>query len=373
MQAQTPYRFIISGGGTGGHVFPAIAIAEELREVQPDCEIRFVGAKGRMEMEKVPAAGFEIDGLWISGLQRRLTFKNILFPLKVMVSLWRSGRILRHFKPDVAIGVGGYASGPLMYMAHKKRIPTLIQEQNSFPGITNRLMARKASKFCVAYDGLDRFFPKERLIMTGNPVRKKMAESGKSRKEAVQSWSLDPAKPVVLVMGGSLGARTINTSIANQLDRLMAGGEQVIWQTGKGYIEKYQHLESEYEGLKVTAFIDDMPGTYTAADVIVSRAGAIAVSELCLVGKPVILVPSPNVAEDHQTKNARALEEKDAAILVRDKEAAEKLVPAILSLIADHEKQKTLGNNIRTLGKPNATRDIVQEILALAEKRRSKS
>jgi UDP-N-acetylglucosamine--N-acetylmuramyl-(pentapeptide) pyrophosphoryl-undecaprenol N-acetylglucosamine transferase len=311
--------------------------------------------------------------LWISGLQRKLSLKNLVFPFKVLSSLLKSGKILNQFKPHAAVGVGGYASGPLMYMAHRKGIPTVIQEQNSFPGITNRLLARRADKFCVAYQGLDRFFPKDKIVITGNPIRKGIATSGKSREEAIRGCGFDPENPVALVLGGSLGARTINASIAAKLEEVMKAGVQLIWQTGKGYIDQYRHLESQHAGIKIQAFITDMASTYEAADVIVSRAGAISVSELCLVGKPVILVPSPNVAEDHQTKNAKALVDKGAAILVTDKEAPGQLVPALLDLIDDKEKQTQLSQNIKTLAKPNATADIVREVLALAEKQMNRA
>ncbi len=366
---QQPYRFIISGGGTGGHIFPAIAIANELKALDSRTEILFVGAKGRMEMQKVPAAGYQIKGLWISGIQRRLTKDNLMFPLKVLSSVLESRKIIREFKPHAAIGVGGYASGPLLYAAAQMGVPTLIQEQNSFAGLTNKWLAGKAKRICVAYENLKGFFPASKTVLLGNPVRKDIADKNISMSAARASFGLAADKKTFLIIGGSLGARTINESIALALPKLVEAGYQLIWQTGKGYIEIAQEQVKPYQGKGIfaEAFITDMSKAYAAADVVVSRAGALSISELCLVGKPSILVPSPNVAEDHQTKNAMELVKSNAAILIRDAEAREKLPQSMLDLMNDEAKQKSLSQQVSKLAKPNAAQDIAKEILKLVQ------
>jgi UDP-N-acetylglucosamine--N-acetylmuramyl-(pentapeptide) pyrophosphoryl-undecaprenol N-acetylglucosamine transferase len=360
-----PPRIIISGGGTGGHIFPAIAIANAVKEKHPNAEILFVGAKGKMEMEKVPAAGYKIVGLTIAGLQRRLTLKNLSFPFKVIKSIWDAKKIVKEFKPDVAIGVGGYASGPLLRTAGSMNVPTLIQEQNSYPGITNKLLAKKAAKICVAYDNMDRFFPKEKIILTGNPVRKDIIELHASKEEALAFFGLKKNKPTILVIGGSLGARTINESILAYIKQYETQDVQVIWQTGKLFIDKAEEATKNSTHIKAQAFITRMDLAYTAADIIISRAGALSISELCLVKKPCILVPSPNVSEDHQTKNAMSLVNKLAAVLVKDNEAISNLGAKSLELINNKVLRDELSNNIAALGKPNAANDICEEVLKL--------
>ncbi len=356
-------KVIISGGGTGGHIFPAIAIANALKKKDPGADILFVGAEGRMEMEKVPAAGYQIEGLWISGLQRKLTLANLLFPFKVISSLIKARKILKRFRPDVAVGTGGYASGPLLNVAAQKKIPALIQEQNSFPGITNKILGKKVNKICVAYEGMERYFPKQKIIVTGNPVRQDILSGEGKRKEAFGLFGLKENKKVLLVVGGSLGARTINESIAGCFEQLASNNIQLIWQTGKNY------APASFNAGWVGPFISRMDLAYAAADVVVSRAGAIALSELAIVKKPVLLVPSPNVAEDHQTKNAMTLVKHNAAILVKDSEAREKLGREILALAADPVKQKQLSDNIAKLAFANAADRIADEIIALAAKR----
>ena len=362
-----PYRVIISGGGTGGHIYPAVAIANQLKAVNPEAEILFVGAKGRMEMTKVPEAGYKIVGLWISGIQRRLTLDNLSFPLKVLSSIKASHKIIKDFKPDAVVGVGGYASGPLLYAATARNIPALIQEQNSYAGITNKLLAKRVSKVCVAYPNMEAFFPAEKLVLTGNPVRSDILDSNSKRDEALSHFGLAPDRKTILVIGGSLGARTINQSIAAGLEQIVKAGYQLIWQTGKAFYPQAQELEQKYgaKGIKPFEFIKRMDLAYAASDVVVSRAGALSISELCLVGKPAILVPSPNVAEDHQTKNAMALVQQHAAILVRDQEAGARLVSAALELAQDEKEQKRLSQNILKMGKPNAAADIVNELIKL--------
>lgn len=364
-------RFIISGGGTGGHIFPAIAIADTLKKRLPDCEILFVGAQGKMEMEKVPQAGYKIEGLWISGLQRKLSARNLSFPFKLISSLYKARKIVKQFKPDVAIGVGGYASGPLLRVASGRGIKSVIQEQNSFPGITNKLLAGRVDKICVAYEGLERWFPKDKIVITGNPVRQHVVSLQGKRERALNHFGLKPEKQTVLVIGGSLGALSINIGVHNALEKLSEAGVQVIWQTGKYYAEeaekavKEQNLEKEIKPYK---FITEMDLAYAAADLIVSRAGAISISELSLVGKPIILVPSPNVAEDHQTKNARALTDTGAAVMVKDAEARNALGDKLLELAGDKSQQMTLKENIVKHGKPNAAERIADEILNLIKK-----
>lgn len=366
-ESNRPYRVIISGGGTGGHIYPAVAIANQLKEVNPEAEILFVGAKGRMEMTRVPEAGYKIVGLWISGLQRRLTLDNLSFPFKVLSSVRASHKIIRDFKPDAVVGVGGYASGPLLYAATARKVPALIQEQNSYAGITNKLLAKRVDKVCVAYPNMEQFFPAEKLVLTGNPVRSDIMNSQKKRQEALQHFGLIGEKKTILVIGGSLGARTINHSIAAGLEQILQAGYQLIWQTGKAYYAEAQALEEKHKAQDVRAFdfIKRMDLAYAAADIVISRAGALSISELCLAGKPAILVPSPNVAEDHQTKNAMALVQQNAAILVRDAEATEKLVPAALQLAKDEQEQKRLHVNILKMARPNAAADIVNELIGL--------
>ncbi|SFW70877.1 UDP-N-acetylglucosamine-N-acetylmuramylpentapeptide N-acetylglucosamine transferase [Sinomicrobium oceani] len=354
------YRFIISGGGTGGHIYPAIAIADELRMRHPGAAFLFVGASDRMEMEKVPQAGYRIEGLWISGIDRKISLKNLLFPFKLISSLWKAGRILKRFKPDVVVGTGGFASGPLLRVASGKGVPCVLQEQNSYPGITNRLLAGKVSKICVAYDGLERFFPADKIIKTGNPVRKDLLDVKTRRVEAQAFFRIDPGKKVVLVLGGSLGARAINELVRKQLPLLRKNGVQVLWQCGKLYYEEFKEYEDNT--VRVHAFINEMALAYAAADVVISRAGASSVSELSVVGKPVIFIPSPHVAEDHQTKNAQAVAAKNAAILIREKELDTVFENEFVSLISSEEKQEELGNNFRKLALPDATATIVDEI-----------
>ena len=354
-------RFIISGGGTGGHIFPAIAIADELKRRLPDAEILFVGAKDRMEMQKVPQAGYPIEGLWISGLQRKLSWQNLLFPLKFISSLLKSRSISKRFKPDAVIGTGGFASGAVVKVAGQMGIPTFIQEQNSYAGITNKMLAKNAHKICVAYDAMEQFFPKEKIVKTGNPIRDGLLNIGEYRSEGLSYFHLDSQRKTLLVLGGSLGARRINQLIEQQLPLFEQLGVQVLWQCGKLYYEEYKKYNSEQ--VRVLAFIDRMELAYSAADVIISRAGASSVSELCVVGKPVIFIPSPNVAEDHQTKNGRAIADKQAAILLRESELNEQFANTFSKLIADEAQQEALSAHIKALAQPNATKDIVNLIL----------
>ncbi|MEM9687509.1 MAG: undecaprenyldiphospho-muramoylpentapeptide beta-N-acetylglucosaminyltransferase [Bacteroidota bacterium] len=357
------YRFIVSGGGTGGHIYPAIAIANALKKRYPGAEFLFVGAKNRMEMEKVPQAGYVIKGLWISGLQRRLTLKNLSFPFKVIHSLWNASRILKQFKPDMVIGTGGYASGPVMKMAAIKHIKYVIQEQNSYPGITNKLLAKKAEKICVAYDGLTQFFPEEKIIKTGNPVRQDLLEINIKREEAQELFHLKKDKTTLLVIGGSLGARRINQLIEKELVFFKQHQIQLLWQCGKLYYEDYKKYQNDT--IHIHAFLDRMDLAYAAADIIISRAGAGTVSELCIVGKPVIFIPSPNVAEDHQTRNASAIAAEKAAILIGEKELDESFEKVFLSLFSSEEEQKKLSRNIKKLALPEAAAHIVDEIVKI--------
>lgn len=359
----TKYKFILSGGGTGGHIYPAIAIANELKLQFPDAEFLFVGAKDKMEMQKVPQAGYEIKGLWIAGLQRKLTLQNLMFPLKLASSLLESKRIIRQFKPNVVIGTGGFASGPLLQAAGSARIPTVIQEQNSFPGITNKLLSKKANAICVAYENLERFFPKEKIVLTGNPVRQDLIDIDTKRNEAIAFYGLDPNKKTLLVLGGSLGARRVNQLIEKELDNFLLQNVQVIWQCGKLYFEDYKKYNQQH--VKVVDFIERMDFVYAAADVIISRAGASSVSELCIVGKPVIFIPSPNVAEDHQTKNAQAIVDAKGAILLRESELDSQFNIVFEALLKDEGKQNQLSGNIKKLARPNATKVIVDEIKKL--------
>lgn len=359
-------KFILSGGGTGGHIYPAIAIANELKKRFPEAEFLFVGAKDKMEMQKVPQAGYAIKGLWIAGLQRKLTLQNALFPIKLLSSLWESRKILKSFKPDVVIGTGGFASGPLLNVANSLNIPTLIQEQNSYPGITNKLLSKKAAKICVAYENLERFFPKEKMILTGNPVRQDLIDVSSKREEAIAFFKLDPKKKTLLVLGGSLGARRINQLIEKELQGLLSQKVQIIWQCGKLYLEDYSKYNSAQ--VQVVAFIERMDLVYAAADVVISRAGASSVSELCIVGKPVIFIPSPNVAEDHQTKNAQAIVDKKGAIMIKESALEDEFSIVLEALLKDEGKQQLLGDNIKKLALPQATIQIVDEIEKLLKK-----
>ncbi len=360
-------RVLLSGGGTGGHIFPAIAIANAIRAKVPAAEFLFVGAKGRMEMQKVPAAGYEIEGLWISGLQRKLTLDNLSFPFKVISSLINARRIIKRFRPDIVIGTGGYASGPTLRAAARMGIPTLIQEQNSFPGITNKMLAKKANIICVAYEGMDKFFPVDKIRLTGNPIRQEIASIRAGKQESLAAFSLKPGNTTLLVIGGSLGARTINQSIHSGLRLLADNHIQLIWQTGSAFEATASEAVKSYEnnGLISTSFIGRMDLAYAAADIVISRAGAIAISELCVVGIPAILVPSPNVTEDHQTKNALALSGKHAAIMIPDAEANEKLVSAIIELANNPTMQVELKENISRLAHRDAAAQIAEEALSL--------
>ena len=361
------HSFIVSGGGTGGHIFPAVAIANAIRKREPDAKILFVGANGKMEMEKVPAAGYEIVGLNISGIKRSLSLSNLFVPIKLWKALRHASSILKSFKPDAVIGVGGYASGAVLYSASGKGIPTLIQEQNSFPGITNRILSKRVNKICVAYDGMEKFFPPKKIIITGNPVRSEILQPEINRTEAFKFFDLDETKFTVLVIGGSLGARSINEAMANSVKRLTENGIQVIWQTGKGNAENAKNAASDAgtENVKVHEFIQRMDLAYACADLVVSRAGAIAVSELCLVKKPSILIPFPFAAEDHQTSNAKALSEKGAAMLIRDDQARDKLGMEILNLYSDEQKRNEMKAQIAAFARPDAAELIVDEIFKL--------
>jgi UDP-N-acetylglucosamine--N-acetylmuramyl-(pentapeptide) pyrophosphoryl-undecaprenol N-acetylglucosamine transferase len=353
-------NILLSGGGTGGHIYPAVAIANELKSRHPEAEFLFVGANGRMEMEKIPQLGYKIEGLNISGIQRSLTLKNLSFPFKLIQSLYRAGKILKKFKPNIVIGTGGYASGPTLYMANLKKIPSLIQEQNSYPGITNKLLANKAEKICVAYDDLEGFFPKEKIIKTGNPVRQDLLDIESKRSEAQKHFGLDPEKKTVAIIGGSLGAKRINETIALHLDSLLGNGFQVIWQTGKLYYERFQDL-SKNEGVVMHAFIQRMDLFYAAADLLISRAGAGTISELCIVGKPVLFIPSPNVAEDHQTKNALSIVENDAALMIKESDL-DSFEEVLIGVLGNPTRQKELGENIKKLALPDATSRIADEV-----------
>ena len=361
-----PYKFILSGGGTGGHIYPAIAIANELKIRFPDAEFLFVGAKDKMEMQKVPQAGYAIKGLWIAGLQRQINFKNAMFPFKLLDSLIKSKRIIKDFKPDVVIGTGGFASGPLLQIANSTGVPTVVQEQNSYPGITNKLLSKKAGVICVAYENLERFFPKEKIVLTGNPVRQDLIDIASKREEAMAFFKLDATKKTLLVLGGSLGSRRINRLIEKELEHIKKNNVQVIWQCGKLYFDEY----TKYNGanVQVVAFIEKMDFVYAAADLIISRAGASSVSELCIVGKPVIFIPSPNVAEDHQTKNANAVVEKKGALLLKEANLDSEFGSVFESLLNDEKQQQELSQNIRKLALPQATTKIVDEIIKLIKK-----
>lgn len=354
------YRFILSGGGTGGHIYPAIAIANELKKRHPNAEFLFVGAKDRMEMEKVPQAGYKIEGLWITGLQRKLTLKNLLFPFKLISSLIRSRKIVSRFKPDAVIGTGGFASGPLLRIASGRKIPCVLQEQNSYAGMTNKLLKDKVAKICVAYDGMEKFFPADKIVKTGNPVRGDLVEAKSDSKEALAFFGLKSDTPTVFILGGSLGARRINQLIEKELPFFKELGIQLIWQCGKLYYEEYKKYASE--DVKVLDYVSRMDFAYAAGDIMISRAGASSVSELCIVGKPVLFIPSPNVAEDHQTKNALALADEGAAILIREKDLDADFETSFSEVFQSKEKQELLKTNIKKLALPNATKDIVNEI-----------
>lgn len=364
------HKVIISGGGTGGHIFPAIAIANALKQLAPDTEILFVGAEGKMEMERVPAAGYEIVGLDIVGINRQSLLKNIALPFKMLKSLWKARTVLKDFKAEVAIGVGGYASGPLLMMANMMGLPTIIQEQNSYAGVTNKKLGAKAKKICVAYEGMDRFFPADRILLTGNPIRKSSVAIENKREEAINAFALDQDKKTILFTGGSLGALTLNDCVKAGIPQFVEAGVQVIWQCGSYYYEKLKAElgDSLPDSIKLMPFLERMDYAYAAADVIVGRAGAGTISELCVIGKPVVLVPSPNVSDDHQTKNALALVSKDAALMVTDGAARVELLPQLLSLIADDAKMQELGDHILTLALPDADVVIAQEVLDLIKK-----
>lgn len=368
MNLQQHKRVIISGGGTGGHIFPAISIANALRGIDPGIDILFVGAEGRMEMEKVPAAGYRIIGLPVAGIQRRLTLNNIAVFAKLIRSLGMAKKVLKEFNPDVVVGVGGYASGPVLRQAGKMGIPTLVQEQNSYAGVTNKLLAKKATVVCVAYEGMDRYFPAEKIIKTGNPVRQNFDHLDDLKSEALSFFNLNRKLPVILVLGGSLGAGSINNSLSADIDKMVDSDCQWLWQTGIHYYENVMALVSLSfcDNISVHGFINRMDYAYAAADIIVSRAGAGTISELCLVGKPVILIPSPNVAEDHQTRNAMALAEKEAGIIIKDDETVDKLVREAVSLVSDIEKRKKLSANISMMADRDADIRIAEEVLKLA-------
>lgn len=372
-------RIIISGGGTGGHIFPAVSIANAIRELCPEAEILFVGAEGRMEMQRVPDAGYRIIGLPVAGFDRQHLWKNFAVIIKLLRSQWKARKIIKEFRPQVAVGVGGYASGPTLKTAGMMGIPTLIQEQNSYAGVTNKLLAQKADRICVAYEGMEKFFPAEKILLTGNPVRQTLLNDPITREEAAHLFSLNPNRKTILILGGSLGARTINQTLTAGLAQIKAHSEvQFIWQTGKIYIEQVKAAITAFTGeavrntrvsslpnLYVTDFIKNMNSAYTLADLVISRAGAGSISEFCLLGKPVILVPSPNVAEDHQTKNALALVNKDAALYIKDAEAQEKLLDTALATVTDDEQLKQLSQNISKLALPDSARIIAQEVLKL--------
>ncbi|HWB64988.1 MAG TPA: undecaprenyldiphospho-muramoylpentapeptide beta-N-acetylglucosaminyltransferase [Chitinophagales bacterium] len=361
------FKAIISGGGTGGHIFPAISIANEIKRRRPDAEILFVGANGRMEMEKVPQAGYEIKGLNIAGFQRGAIWKNIGLPFKILSSLLTAHNIVKQFSPNVAVGVGGYASGPLLRAAGFAGVPTVIQEQNSFAGITNKLLAKNAKVICTAYDGMEKVFPKEKIVLTGNPVRAAVVEMKASRAEAIKYFGLEEGRKTILITGGSLGARTLNQGVEAGIEKLKTSGAQLIWQTGKTYFEQCRKAAEGISNIKVLQFVDRMDYAYACADVIISRAGASTISELQLVGKPVILVPSPNVTEDHQTYNAMALVRNNAAMMIKDDEAKVSLLATALDLLNDNEQCQLLSENIKKMGIPNAAERIVDEIFKVAK------
>lgn len=376
-------RIIVSGGGTGGHIFPAISIANAIRQLRPEAKILFVGAEGRMEMQRVPDAGYEIIGLPVAGFDRKRLWRNVSVLIKLIRSQWKARKIIKKFKPQVAVGVGGYASGPTLKMAATMGIPTLIQEQNSYAGVTNKLLAKQAKKICVAYEGMDRFFPQEKIILTGNPVRQTLVTEQVNREDAAKHFGLDPNRKTVLIIGGSLGARTLNETMIANLNMIQAHPEvQFIWQVGKIYIDQVKEALRAYSGelvcnshiatmpnLYVNDFIKHMEYAYGIADLVVSRAGAGSISEFCLLGKPVILVPSPNVAEDHQTQNALALVRRDAALYVKDAEAKEQLVELAIETVKDNDKLQALNRNILEMALPDSAEIIAKEVLRLADEK----
>ena len=370
MELKEPLRVIVSGGGTGGHIFPAVSIANAIKAEYPDAEILFVGAEGRMEMQRVPAAGYKIIGLPIAGFDRKNLLKNVVVLYKIAKSQWKARKIIKEFKPHVVVGVGGYASGPTLKTAGQMGIPTLIQEQNSYAGVTNKLLAKSAKKICVAYDGMERFFPAEKIIKTGNPVRQNLLDAKVTKTEATESFGLDPKKRTVLVIGGSLGARTVNESILQHIEDIRGAKDvQFIWQTGKYYSEEIHMAlakEDPVQNMKVTDFISNMDNAYAAADLVISRAGASSISELCLLKKPCILVPSPNVAEDHQTKNALALSTKGAAIFVKDSDARNELIPLALKTVVDDAQLASLSENVGKLAYHDSAKKIADEVVKLA-------
>jgi UDP-N-acetylglucosamine--N-acetylmuramyl-(pentapeptide) pyrophosphoryl-undecaprenol N-acetylglucosamine transferase len=361
------YRIIISGGGTGGHIYPALSIAQALKEKYHDIKILFVGAFGKMEMQKVPEAGYPIKGIWISGIQRKSIWKNVIFPFKLIVSLFQANQILTSFKPDLAIGVGGFASGPLLWMASKKRIPTLIQEQNSYAGITNKLLAKKMNRVCVAYEGMAEFFPSDKIIVTGNPVRSDIQNVPERVQKGFEFFGFNNLRKTIFVMGGSLGARTINLAVYEHLEKIIEEKIQLIWQIGKIYFDDYQQKLKGFDlsNIRCFDFLKEIDLAYAVADVVIARAGALSISELCMVGKPVLFVPSPNVAEDHQTKNAKALVDQDAALMIRDTEAVSRMIPEAISLLENASLRDRLGKNIKKMAIPDATGRILDEIETL--------
>ena len=370
MELKEPLRVIVSGGGTGGHIFPAVSIANAIKAEYPDAEILFVGAEGRMEMQRVPAAGYKIIGLPIAGFDRKNLLKNVVVLYKIAKSQWKARKIIKEFRPHVVVGVGGYASGPTLKTAGQMGIPTLIQEQNSYAGVTNKLLAKSAKKICVAYDGMERFFPAEKIIKTGNPVRQNLLDAKVTKAEATESFGLDPKKRTVLVIGGSLGARTVNESILQHIEDIREAKDvQFIWQTGKYYSQEIHVAlakEDPVQNMKVTDFISNMDNAYAAADLVISRAGASSISELCLLKKPCILVPSPNVAEDHQTKNALALSTKGAAIFVKDSDARNELIPLALKTVVDDAQLTSLSENVGKLAYHDSAKKIADEVVKLA-------
>lgn len=372
-QVHRKYRIILSGGGTGGHIFPAVSIADRFRARHPDAEILFVGAEGRMEMTRVPEAGYRIIGLPIAGIQRSLSMSNLAVPFKLAASLWRARKVVRDFRPDIAVGTGGYASGPVLFAASMAGVPTLIQEQNGFAGVTNKILAKRAAKICVAYEGLERVFPKDKIVLTGNPVRASILDGKKSRQEALDEFSLSARRKTFLVLGGSLGARAVNNAVFESIDTLASDGSQLLWQCGKLYYNQYrreldrlvaEHPEKDLENrVALVPFISDMNAAYSVADFIISRAGAGTISELCIVGKPSVLIPSPNVAEDHQRHNAQALSSKGAAVFIPESEnLSADLSLAAARLLSDASLCSELSRNISSMARPDATSDIVDEI-----------